>query len=256
MDEYQTPRSPSGWDGANPREMLPMSAMGITGLVLGVLALATSALPIINNFSFILALLGIVFAIIGVVATVRRKKRGKGLAIAALALNVIALIVVLATQSMYSAAIDEAMSGPSATGSTDVAVSDSTEKNTSAAADYSNMAVGAAVELSNGLSVRVDSVQTGLANYNGSSITGIAVTYVNNGTSEASFNLYDWKGQDAQGAQRSTAYYSEATNSLNSGSLAPGGTVSGSVYFEGDVVKALYYSSLFSKNSEIAWTLA
>ena len=256
MHEYQIASSSDGQNREDARcERASTSAAAITGLVLGILALATSALPIINNFSFVLAVPGLAFAVIGVVATVRRKKSGKGIAIAAATLNVIAVVVVLATQSMYSAAIDEAMSGPSVTGATDAVASDSSEDSSSAAVDYGNMTVGSAVELSNGLSVQVNSVQTGLSNYDGSPITGVTVTYVNNGSSEVSFNLYDWKGQDAQGAQRSTTYYSEATDSLNSGSLASGGMVSGSVYFEGDLVKVLYFSSMFSKSSQIAWTL-
>lgn len=109
--------------------------------------------------------------------------------------------------------------------------------------------------MDNGLSVCVQSVETGLSNYDGSAITGVTVSYANNGSSEASFNLFDWKAQDSQGAQRNTAYYSEATDDLSSGSLAPGGTVTGNLYFEGDVSKVLYYSSLFY-DSSVAWTVA
>lgn len=87
------------------------SAAAIVGLVLGVIGLLTSFLPIINNFSFVLAGIGLVFAIVGVVACARGKKDGKGLAIASLIVNVLAIVIVLATQSMYSAAIDEATQG-------------------------------------------------------------------------------------------------------------------------------------------------
>ena len=62
----------------------PKSIAAIIALVLGILALITSFLPIINNGSFILALIGIILAIIGLVGTVRGKKSGKGIAIAAL----------------------------------------------------------------------------------------------------------------------------------------------------------------------------
>lgn len=91
------------------QEPLARSGMAVAGLVLGVVALATSFLPIVNNLSFIIALVGLVLAIVGTVATVRGKKRGKGMAIASVVLNALALIIVLATQSMYSAAIDEAI---------------------------------------------------------------------------------------------------------------------------------------------------
>ena len=89
------------------------SAAAIVGLVLGIIALVTSFVPIVNNFSFILALIGVVFAVAGLVGTLRGKKGGKGLAIASTIVNVLALVIVLATQSMYSAALDEAVNSTS-----------------------------------------------------------------------------------------------------------------------------------------------
>ena len=89
-----------------------------------------------------------------------------------------------------------------------------------------------------GLSVVVDSVQTGLTNYDGSTMTGIHVTYVNNGDEGADYNVYDWKGEDANGAQQNQGYYSEGSEELQSGNLAAGGTVAGNIYFDGDIKKA------------------
>lgn len=51
------------------------------------------------------------FAVVGLVGTLRGKKSGRGLAIASAVVNVAAVAIVLATQSAYSAAIDEAASG-------------------------------------------------------------------------------------------------------------------------------------------------
>ena len=82
-----------------------MSAMAIVGLVLGFFALISSWMPIVNNLSFIVALLGLVFSIIGIVSASRGKSSGKGLAVAALVINVIACVIVLATQSMFAAAL-------------------------------------------------------------------------------------------------------------------------------------------------------
>ncbi len=86
---------------------LPKSAMAITSFVLGIIALFTSFLPIINNLSFFLALLALIFGIIGFVGIKRGKKSGKGIAIAALVISILSCVIVLATQSMYSDAIDE-----------------------------------------------------------------------------------------------------------------------------------------------------
>lgn len=97
-----TPLTQGGSPSAAPAEM---SATAIVGLVFGILAIASSWMPIINNFSFFFALIGVVFSIIGLVGTMKGKKRGKGIAIAALVLNILAVVVVLATQSMYAAAL-------------------------------------------------------------------------------------------------------------------------------------------------------
>lgn len=91
-------------------QQTPRSVAAIVALVLGVIALISSWVPIINNLSFIFALVGAVFAVVGLVGTLRGKKSGRGLAIASVVVNVAAVAIVLATQSAYSAAIDEAAS--------------------------------------------------------------------------------------------------------------------------------------------------
>lgn len=92
-------------------QQAPRSIAAIVALVLGIIALISSWVPIINNLSFIFALVGVVFAVVGLVGTLRGKKSGRGLAIASAVVNVAAVAIVLATQSAYSAAIDESASG-------------------------------------------------------------------------------------------------------------------------------------------------
>lgn len=231
-------------------EKQPLSVAAIIGIVLGAIALLTSFLPIINNGSFILGLIGAVVAIVGLVGVMRGKKRGKPLAIISLALNVIALAVVLAMQSMYSAAIDDAVNGPAVTstsqegGSDNQASDDQASGQADGSANATDLAVGTSATLENGLT-----------NYDGSAITCVHVTYANNGADEAAFNMYDWSGQDAQGAQRNATYYSDANEQLDSGTLAAGGTVSGNVYFEGDLAKVLYTYSAFGDTSA-SWNIA
>lgn len=119
-----------------------------------------------------------------------------------------------------------------------------------------NLVIGTTVNLPDGLSVTVDSVEPGLANYDGSAMTGIHVTYTNNGDDGASYNVYDWKGEDANGAQQSTGYYSEGSDELSSGTLAKGGTVSGNVYFKGDLARVLYFGNLLEKTATASWSLS
>lgn len=250
-----------------PSASAPRSAMAVAGLVLGIVALATSFVPIVNNASFFIALLGAVFAVVGIVAAVRGTRTGKGMAIAALVVSAVAVAVVFATQSLYGAAIDAAVDelseGPAVTGvspaaSTGDAAAGAASGAASDAPDASSadLAVGSAVELEGGLSVSVDGVQAGLVNYDGSAVTGVRVTYSNGGDGEASFNVLDWKGQDAQGVQQYMTYYDGAEDELGSGTLAPGGTASGMLYFDGDLSKVLYYASLLSSSATASWTVA
>lgn len=95
-------------ENVNTHAQKQTSGMAIAALVLGIIAIISSWVPIINNFSFLLAALGLIFAIIGMVGVVRGKKGGKGVAIAALVINVLSLVIVLATQSLYTQAIDDA----------------------------------------------------------------------------------------------------------------------------------------------------
>lgn len=119
-----------------------------------------------------------------------------------------------------------------------------------------NLVIGTTVNLPDGLSVTVDSVEPGLANYDGSAMTGVHVTYTNNGDDGASYNVYDWKGEDANGAQQSTGYYNEGSDELSSGTLAKGGTVSGNVYFKGDLARVLYFGNLLEKTATASWSLS
>lgn len=93
---------------AAPAEKQPKSAAAITALVLAIVALALSFLPIINNFAFLLVILAIVFGIVGTVGITRNKRSGFGIAIASLIIAIVAGALVIGSQAIYSAAIDEA----------------------------------------------------------------------------------------------------------------------------------------------------
>lgn len=233
------------------------SGTAIAGLVLGILALVSSWIPIINNLSFFIGAIGLVLAIVGVVGTVRGKRAGKGLAIAALVINIVACAVVLATQSAMSAAIDDATSSPdvAAVSAPDEPAADGAQDSAETRQAATDLAPGAAVELEGGLSVCVDSVEAGLINYDGSSVVGVRVTYVNNGSEQASYNAYDWKGEDANGAQEYATYYSESSDDLGSGTLAAGGTKSGTIYFKEGTTKALYFGNMLSEEPSASWTI-
>ncbi len=181
-------------------EAKPKSVAAIVAIILGVIGLVSSWMPIINNFSFFFALIGVVFAIVGLVGTLRGKKSGKALAIAAVIVNVLAIVIVLATQNMYSQAIDDAM----------VSTTDGAAVTTEATgAESAEAATDAASE----------------AKYTieGEELTGdewsctISGTYTNNAGKELSYVSVSYNLYDADGNQIGTAI-------AGTSNLADGGT--------------------------------
>lgn len=173
------------------------SAAAIVGLVLGIIALITSFLPIINNFSFVLALIGAVFAVVGLVGALRGKKSGKGLAIASVVVNVLAVVIVLATQSMYSAAIDEAVS--------------STADSSAAATSAAPASDSSASDSADKYAISDESMTSD--DYT----TKIAGTFTNNSGEKLSYVSVSYNLFDAEGNQVDTAY-------ANTSNLDAGGT--------------------------------
>lgn len=78
--------------------------LGILAIIFGALALLGSWMPIINNFSFILAILALIFGLIGFAAN---RKRPKTLAIIGTVLAVVSIAIVLVTQAMYAKSLKE-----------------------------------------------------------------------------------------------------------------------------------------------------
>ena len=77
------------------------SAMITAGLVLGIIGVCTCWIPIVNNASFFLGILAVIFGGIGIA-----KKMG-GKAVAALVLGIAAIVVTLVMQSEFSKAADD-----------------------------------------------------------------------------------------------------------------------------------------------------
>lgn len=84
------------------------SGVAITGFIVAVLALLGSWMPILNNISFVFAVISLIFGVIGFIAVRKGKRVGQGLAVATILLSIIAGGVVLATQSFYGKVADDA----------------------------------------------------------------------------------------------------------------------------------------------------
>ena len=184
---------------SNVEQAKGTSGMAIAGLVLGILAAVSSWIPIVNNLSFILGAIGLILSIVGVVGTARGKRAGKGLAIAALVINLVACGIVLAMQSAMSAAIDDATSGMVSTENVSVQPED-------AAAD-------APAPTADDPAYAITDVQMTGDDY---SVT-ISGTFTNNSDAEVSYVQVSYRPLDAEGAQIGTAH-------ANTNNLPAGGT--------------------------------
>ena len=85
------------------------------------------------------------------------------------------------------------------------------------------------------------------------------ITVKNDGDKQHSFNMFDWKMQDPNGAAKSgMPPFDNAGSGFNSGELAPGGQTSGDLCFDGDPSVApgeyvvLYQGNVFLSD-RLAW---
>ena len=231
--QYQQPGGyvPDGYGqgGYNPQpaqfnmeefEQKPHSAGVIVGLVLGILALLTSIVPIVNNFSFILALIGFVFALVGFIGCARGKKRGKGMGIASLIINILAIVVVLALQSAWSAAIDEAFD----TGTTteqDVSTDGGAADGDTAQAEDDDS--GDAAQSASEYEVTIDSASM-TTDYEGNPALVVNYTWTNNSDEATSFEvaLHDQCFQN--GVECDFAVVSDVDTMASMNDVQPGAT--------------------------------
>lgn len=83
------------------------SGLAIASMVLGIIALLLSWIPIVNNLAAVLAVVALGLGIPALLRARRGVAGGKGLAITGLVTSVVALVLVVATQLLFSAVIDE-----------------------------------------------------------------------------------------------------------------------------------------------------
>ena len=83
------------------KEETKNSGFATAGLVLGIIGACTSFIPIINNLSFILGILAIIFGIVALI-----KKSGRGKVIASIILGIVAIAITLSAQKSVSDSLD------------------------------------------------------------------------------------------------------------------------------------------------------
>jgi hypothetical protein len=177
------------------------SAMTVTGFVLGIIGLLLSAVPIINNFALVLAVLGLIFGGVGLAKTKKAHSKGGKLAVTAVIISVIAIVIVFVSQSIYSAALNEA--------------SKSLDKSSKAAQDSIDKMSGDATQelLKTDVSVKLGQF-TATADQYGLVTTELPVTVTNKNAAEKSYDV-QVEAVDASGNRIDDDY--AYANSLGAG---------------------------------------
>lgn len=114
----------------------------------------------------------------------------------------------------------------------DAATSGGQDSASNASSKDSDLAVGETFTGRKGLAITVNSFNS-ITDVFGDPNVCAEVNYTNNGTDQADFQGYwDWKVQNPNGVITDPTFVASA-NMLESGSLAPGGTITGDVCFKG-----------------------
>ena len=118
------------------------------------------------------------------------------------------------------------------------------------------LSLGQSYTTDEGLTVTVTSTETATDSL-GDSVIEVYVAYVNDGTTDASCNFGHWSCVGDNGMVDQAGYLFDDDNEMFSGTtLAPGGTVSGHVDFETNVVSQLRYSTGSSSTPNAVWTIS
>jgi len=82
------------------------NGFAITALVLGIIAAVLAFIPVVNLVSFVLAIAAIVFGVVGLIASGRRRT-GKGMSITGIVLGVIALVIAILMYTLVFNALED-----------------------------------------------------------------------------------------------------------------------------------------------------
>lgn len=196
----------------------PTTGLGVAALVLGIIALATSFIPIVNNLSFLIALVGLVLGIVGVVACNRGRKSGKGIAVGGVILCALSLVAVMVAQSSsfttafnesYSAAISRSASASS---------SSAASSGSSATASASNAPVDAKYTVS------IDECMLS-KDYHGQDIAVVTFTFTNNSDKDTSFYVATYNRAFQNGVQLDSAVGENVDSNAQMKDVKPGATI-------------------------------
>lgn len=238
----------------------PKNAFGVTALVLGIIALLLGFIPFVSLFTSIpLGLIGIIFGILALVRVSKRVATNKVMSVFGLVASALAILLAL-TSSITTGAFIGSLGAEEDSTSAPVTDGDSAElqaekekkeKLDAFPGQTDDDVVGKAGEELSIRGVKITASEVTPKNDMFGNSLCSTVVLKNNGDSEVSYNIFDWKLQYPSGDIKDPTL--AGGDSLNHGEIAPGGTAEGDVCFEDDGEDGQYIlisEGLFSFSSE------
>lgn len=233
----QQPGPPQGaygqqWPPPQPAAA-PRNGFGITALALSLIGLLFCLMPITGFIGLGLGLLGFLFAALGLGRVRKGIATNKGMSIAGLMLSVLAIVGGFFSMKMFfdivggiggSSSPPSAVSGPAGGGSAPGSAS-------------GEFTVGQTADR-DGLQITVGPLKKVKPQY-GQPLLCSQVSYVNTSSTQQNYNPFDWKLQDPNNNIGNPTFGGD--RDLQSGGLAAGGKVAGSVCFNDPKLKGDYW---------------
>lgn len=199
--------------------------LATASFVLGLLAILGCLIPIVNVVSIVMAIVAIVLGLVAFRAVRKGRAAGKGLAVTGVILAVLAILGAIISNVFVGAVVNE-VSNVIEEG--EAADAEAAKQFPGATADDVVSQPGGTVTIAE---VGVTASQIAPQDSDTGAFLCSTVEYVNSSGAAVSFNIFDWQLQDPAGVIRTVGIFGD--NDLMSGELAPGGTVAGSICFEG-----------------------
>ena len=211
--------------GYAPPPPAPRNGLGTAGFVLGLLAALFAMIPIIGVIAWPLAILGLVFGLLGISRARKGAATNKGLAIAGTVLAAIGLLLCIAWAAAFGSVANEV--------STELDALDTAAPIGAVPTEAATLPFGETWTSDNGNTILVGQPEVGTSESplsSDESVISVPVTLTNNGTEEWA-TVFTTFGGTLDGAP-ATESFSEG-DFLYSTPLAPGGSVTLTKVFEG-----------------------
>ncbi|MBP2370238.1 DUF4352 domain-containing protein [Pseudonocardia parietis] len=239
----------------------PRNGFGITALVLALIGLVFGLIPFTGFIALILGALAVLFGLLGWARTRRGTANnpkmsavGTALGAIAVALGIWGIVIVFQATDQLVQDLDQAVNPAPGV----IAPVDGAAPVEAPVEDASIPEAPAGQTVSVGpLDVTAADLKLLTDEFTDDQLCS-AVEYRNVGNGTASYNSFDWKLQDPNGVIHSSGIPFGAESPLNSGQLAPGGTVSGDVCFDASASGAYqlqYASSMMAATPQATWAL-